>query len=79
MDNIKKYLNKKSELERAKKADLIELPDDLKERCSNCVFITKTGYCTHKKVDQQIQKPDKECCGLWDNPRIDRKRTQGEE
>ena len=60
---------------RAKKADLIFIPMGLKERCSNCKFI-KNGYCKHPKIDLKIEDPVNECCGYWDNDRIDRKRTQ---
>ena len=65
-----------AERKRAIKADLIYLPKDLKERCSNCTFFKK-GYCAHPEVRLDIPDPELECCGYWNNPRVDRKITQG--
>lgn len=78
MKDLKDALKKKQQ-ERAIKADLVYIPNDMKERCSNCTFISKTGYCQQKDVDQQIEHPDQECCGFWDNKAIDRSKTQGED
>ena len=66
----------KEEKERAKKVDLISLPRGMQERCSNCKFLDKNNYCQNKRVMFHIERPDDECCGLWDNNLIDRTRTQ---
>jgi hypothetical protein len=54
-----------TELERAKNADLVTLPDDVRgTNCGNCRFFDD-DYCTHEKVDQPVTP--RECCALWDN------------
>lgn len=81
MDTFKKLLGpeySKEEQMKARTVDLISLPSGLKERCSNCVFLNKNGYCTNGAVEFVIKDPENECCGLWDNNKIDRKKTQGE-
>lgn len=67
----------RSKKERAKAVDLIYVPKGLKERCSNCSFLDKdTNLCKHKEVLFVIQDPEEECCGRWDHPYVDRRRTQ---
>lgn len=66
----------KEELARAKKADLIYLPDGLAERCANCKFITLSGFCFHHAVQLQIENPKQECCGFWDSLLADRSRVK---
>lgn len=52
------------ELERAKKADLITLPNNIKgTNCGNCKFI-KDGYCFHSKIKQNVA--NNQCCIYWD-------------
>jgi hypothetical protein len=67
----------KSEKERAKKADLITLPEDVKgTNCSNCKFVKildkekGLGYCEHPEVDQHVTA--RMCCALWDNKKAER-------
>lgn len=81
MDTLHKLLSpeySKEDQEKAKSVDLISLPDGLKERCSNCIYLNKNNYCMNKNVNFTIKEPKKECCALWDNAKADRKRTQGE-
>ena len=48
-----------SDLEAAKNADLITMPDGIKgTRCDNCMYF-KNNYCYHKAVDQRV-------LGNWD-------------
>lgn len=58
-------------IERARKADLITLPENVKgTNCSNCQWIdtVKKPYgkmCTHPKVKQYVN--ERMCCSLWAN------------
>lgn len=61
------------ELRRAKKADLVTLPKDVKgTNCFNCKYIKdikhKIGYCSHPKVAQDVS--EHQCCALWDSKGI---------
>jgi hypothetical protein len=59
----------KPALERAKKVDLITLPDDIDgTNCYNCKWISshKNEYdamCTHPKVRQYVN--ERMCCIMW--------------
>lgn len=57
-----------SDLERAKKADLITLPKNVPgTNCSNCKFVTEKGkghFCDHPEVQMVVTK--KNCCAFWD-------------
>lgn len=54
------------EMERAKSADLITLPKDVKgTNCSNCKFVKlPEKFCTHPKVDMPVN--ERMCCAFWD-------------
>lgn len=57
-------------LERAKKADLVTLPENIEgTNCFNCKFITnkstKSGFCNHPKIKMLVN--GRMCCALWDN------------
>lgn len=60
----------KGALERAKGADLVTLPEDVKgTNCYNCKWISrdKKAYgsmCRHPKVKQYVNS--RMCCALWD-------------
>lgn len=60
--------NLEGEIERAKNADLIELPRDVDgTNCGNCKFInSERRYCNHPKVDQEVHP--RLCCAFWDKP-----------
>jgi hypothetical protein len=61
----------KDALERAKHADLVTLPEDVKgTNCYNCKWISsdKKAYgsmCKHPKVKQYVNA--RMCCALWAN------------
>ena len=68
----------KSKKEKFKEADLIVIPKGLAERCANCSFLDKkSDLCKHPKLLTVISDPANMCCAFWDNPSIDRKKTQG--
>lgn len=53
-----------SALERAKRVDLITLPEGITgTNCFNCKYI-KDSYCVHPEVDQPVT--ERMCCALWD-------------
>lgn len=60
----------KDALDRAKKADLVTLPEDVKgTNCYNCRWISKDkkaygAMCVNKKVKQYVNA--RMCCALWD-------------
>ncbi len=60
----------KPALERARKADLITLPKDIRgTNCFNCRFIRDPlrgghGFCKHPAVSQFVN--ERMCCALWD-------------
>jgi len=63
----------KEDLERAKAADLVTLPEDVKgTNCYNCMYIfdkkDDIGFCKHPKVAQYVN--ERMCCALWDNRKI---------
>lgn len=61
----------KPALERAKKADLVTLPNDVEgTNCYNCKWISKykeeyKRMCTHPYVRQYVN--ERMCCAFWDN------------
>jgi hypothetical protein len=57
---------KLSRLERARRADLITLPEKIEgTNCGNCKFVDlKNEYCNHPNVDQKVTS--RNCCALWD-------------
>jgi hypothetical protein len=57
-------------LERAEKADLVTLPEDVKgTNCANCRYVDpERDYCNHKDVAQSLKSGSKRmCCALWDS------------
>jgi hypothetical protein len=72
-DNAQGGVNEtdKLALERAKKVDLITLPDDIEgTNCYNCKWISghkskNHAMCTHPKVRQFVN--ERMCCILWTN------------
>lgn len=58
-------------LERAKKSDLVTLPEDIEgTNCYNCKYISpykNDGYamCLQPRVRQFVN--ERMCCALWDN------------
>lgn len=58
-------------LARAKKVDLVTLPEDIKgTNCYNCKWISKhkdkdKAMCTHSEVRQYVN--GRMCCILWSN------------
>lgn len=62
-------------LERAKAADLITLPPDVKgTRCGNCVHF-KDDFCHEPRVDQPVTEND--CCNFWAHPGTQREWQDG--
>ncbi len=61
----------KPAVERARKADLITLPEDITgTNCYNCKWISahkkdKGTLCTHPKIRQYVNR--RMCCILWSN------------
>ncbi len=54
----------KSEMRRAKNADLITLPPRiLGTNCGNCMYVNN-GFCEHPSVFQPVTK--RQCCVYWD-------------
>jgi len=69
------YLEK--DLDRAKKADLIILPDEVEgTNCANCKYVevlnTKKGLGFCKHPDIQLPVTARMCCALWDNAKVER-------
>ena len=62
-----KAVENDTRLERAKKADLITLPEDIEGvNCSNCQFIDLKKFCTHPDVMQSVS--ERMCCSFWNAP-----------
>lgn len=64
--------NTNTDNKKAKEADLITLPKEVKgTNCSNCKFVKiidekhKIGFCEHPKV--KLNVTDHMCCKFWDN------------
>ncbi len=58
----------KEEMERAKEADLLTLPEKVTgTNCLNCQFVKdvkgSNGYCNHPKVKQLVS--NRNCCAYW--------------
>jgi hypothetical protein len=75
---ILKEDDEQMQLERAKEADLITLPENVEgTNCGNCKFFSGhgnnfgTGMCIHPRVSQKVTARD--CCALWDAPGTKRK------
>jgi len=59
-----------SNIKRAKRVDLITLPEDVKgTNCGNCKWINE-GFCTHPEVKMHVN--DRMCCAEWDNKGVKR-------
>lgn len=65
------------EISRARKADLITLPEGVKgTNCGNCQFVKITnaeqgnGFCTHPLLQQNVT--NRMCCIYWDTPGTER-------
>lgn len=61
---------------RARNADLITLPFDVKgTNCGNCMYFKKSaatsaieaGFCSNPRVDQIVSS--RMCCAVWDSPK----------
>ena len=63
------------DLQRRIESDLIEIPDHVKIRCSECKYLNPDSYC--RKIKQAIKAPEQECCKYWDNSEAVRSNTQG--
>jgi len=59
-----------TDIERAKAADLITLPDGVGgANCGNCEFfqpVGSVGNCKHPKVEMQVTH--RQCCSFWNQP-----------
>lgn len=64
MISFNEWKNNPSNMQRAKKVDLITLPPKISgTNCGNCKFI-KDGFCTNKEVQMKVNSH--QCCSLWD-------------
>lgn len=62
-------------IERAKHADLVTLPKDVKgTNCYNCMYVRDKrddcGFCTHPKIKMLVD--ERMCCAFWDNKGVHR-------
>lgn len=69
-------------LERAKKSDLVTLPEDVDgTNCYNCKWISQHrrenySFCTHPSIRQNVN--GRMCCVLWDAKGVYRPYKQDE-
>lgn len=69
-----------SAVERARKVDLVTLPNDIPGTCcDNCRFVASgKDWCDHPDVAQALPSGRKHmCCDLWDRPGVERAWTGG--